>query len=257
MREPSLGNWTGCIIVLSNELHNNPATKYALKYMSCLNAHLLDITNDPLKDQFPHVYFWKNYILLHPFFRSPIFRNILYIDSDVITVKPMKSLFKRIISNMKKHHWAAWREDYRHQSMYKAGFNLNAYDKKTLSDFKSEFPDYKEAKQANVAMFNMKRIPSIEYIQSEINRLYNKYGKGFTRHDQSLWNLLLYYNSTDLSFTAFNTPPPEKLFYPPNDYFPMVHPGGYQAMNVPHKGWYHVLHQFWMFKLYKECPEIS
>lgn len=138
--------------------------------------------------------------------------------------------------------------------MYKAVIDLRKYNEKTRQDLYKEYPDYPEAKQANVAVFYMLKLPSPDYLQSEMKRILDKYGKGFWRNDQSLWNLLFYYNHTDLGFSGFNWPPEDKLFYPPDEYFAFVHTGHYEAMYLP-TGKYHVLHQYWLYRLLHLCPK--
>lgn len=288
MREPVLGNWTKCIVVLGHQLKQKSLSptihsyqkSYIHQYFTCLNAFLFDITDDSLKDSPPlslHVHYWKNYILLHPFFRQiKRWRYILYLDSDVITVRAIEPLIHRTISYMKsipsmeyKYIWCSWREDYRHGSMYRAVLDLKTYSAAILLELQTEYPDYEESKQGNVMLFVMDNLPNAEYIQQEIDRLYNKYGEGFRRNDQSLFNLLLYRNSTDLGWSAFTHPPSEDLFYPPTEYFPMIHTGGHEAMylrrpkqfrggikRADEKAWYHALWEFWMYKLYVECPKV-
>eukprot|EP01084_Bolivina_argentea_P214869 364738_1 len=145
MREPSLGNWSECIIVMGNNIHGEQFN-YVYTYFKCLNVYHLDITTDPLKQEFPHVHYWKTYIMLHPFFRSnpKLFRYIMYLDSDCITIKPIRKLIEKTVSYMldkygphyMDHKWLAWREDYRHQSMYKAVLSVEKYDEKTLNELK-------------------------------------------------------------------------------------------------------------------------
>eukprot|EP01084_Bolivina_argentea_P214867 364736_1 len=278
MREPSLGNWSECIIVMGNNIHGEQFN-YVYTYFKCLNVYHLDITTDPLKQEFPHVHYWKTYIMLHPFFRSnpKLFRYIMYLDSDCITIKPIRKLIEKTVSYMldkygphyMDHKWLAWREDYRHQSMYKAVLSVEKYDEKTLNELKKEYPDYVESKQGNVMLLNMMKLPDVEWFKNEIKRIMNKYSVGFWRNDQSLFNLMFYYNSSDLGWSAFTHPPSEQLFYPP-DQFPMVHTGGHEAMALrrpkkerggierkAEKAWYHSLWEFWMYKLLVECPKLD
>ena len=274
LREPSLGAWThGDVIILGYKI-NFEKRPQLYRYFNCLNIKFLDISNDPLRDEFNHLHFWKNYIILHDWFRNPSspnyigqnYKYVLYLDSDVFTIRHWDYLIiDKILPSMRKaevdfHNgqrdtvYVGWREDYRHKSMYKAVIDVRKYDEKTLNDLKKEYPDYPEAKQANVVFFNMEILPSVEYLKSEINRIYGKYGKAFWRNDQSLWNLLFYHNASDLGFSAFNKPPDWKLFYTPNEYFPLVHTGGHNEAMWKIGGQYHVLHEFWMYKLLVECP---
>eukprot|EP01083_Nonionella_stella_P004150 11951_1 len=220
MREPTLGNWSQCIIVLGNNLVG-PRFKYMYRYFKCLNVYHLDITNDPLKKEFPHVHYWKTYIMLHPFFRdNKLFRYIMYLDSDCITIKPIGGLIERTVAyvsdkygDASKHIWAYWREDYRHKSMYKAVLDLKKYDPETLKELNREYPDYVESKQGNVMILYMMRLPSVGWFKSEITRIMDKYSDGFWRNDQSLFNLMFYHNSSDLGWSAFTHPPSEQWRY--------------------------------------------
>ena len=286
VREPSMGNWSGCIIVMGNNLIGQQFNQ-VFRFFNCLNVYHLDITNDPLKEEFSHVHYWKTYIMLHPFFRrndkdkvgTKLFRYIMYLDSDCITIKPIEYLIDRTIGYITDKYkdkpelldniWLAWREDYRHKSMYKAVLDLKKYDNDTLNELKREYPDYVESKQGNVMLLNMEMLPSVEWFKMEIKRIMDKYSAGFWRNDQSLFNLMFYYNSSDLGWSAFTHPPSEQLFYPP-DNFPMVHTGGHEAMALrrpkekrggikrePEKAWYHALWEFWMHKLRLECPKLD
>lgn len=275
MREPSLGNWSQCIIVIGNDLRGRQFDE-VFAFFKCLNVFHFDITDDALKNEMMHVHYWKTYIMLHPFFRhKDRFKYILYLDSDCITIRPIQGLIDRTLKYIKDKHsnrvndiFVAWREDYRHQSMYKAVLDLKKYDKNTLEELKREYPDIVESKQGNVMLLDMLKLPSVEWFKSEMNRILNKYKAGFWRNDQSLFNLMFYHNSSDLGWSAFTHPPSEQLFYPP-DNFPMVHTGGHEAMALrrpkekrggierqPEKAWYHSLWEFWIFKLRTECPAL-
>ena len=73
LREPSLGAWThGDVIILGNKI-DFVKRPHLRRYFKCLNIKFLDISNDPLKDKFRHLHFWKNYIILHDWFRNPNF----------------------------------------------------------------------------------------------------------------------------------------------------------------------------------------
>ena len=275
MREPVLGNWSGCIIVMGNGLIDSAQWGEVDRFFQCLNVYHLDITDDPLKETFPHVHYWKTYLMMHPFFRSKSdrFRYLMYLDSDCIAIHSIQSLIDRTLKHVETEYtkqrdsiWIHWREDYRHGSMYKAVLSLDKYDEATLERLKMEYPDHPQSKQGNVMILDMPRLPSVQWFESEIERIMNKYGKGFWRNDQSLFNLLFYHNSSDLGWTAFTNPPSEQLFYPP-DNFPMVHTGGHQAMalrrskenrggiaRAEEKAVYHALWEFWIYKLRVECP---
>ncbi|ETO05738.1 hypothetical protein RFI_31657 [Reticulomyxa filosa] len=235
IREPSMGNWKDTIVVLGYDI-SHKRDKYFFRYLKCLNVKFLDITNDELKNEFWHLYFWKSYILLHPYFRKPLELNgigfeinkIIYLDSDVLSIRSWKSLLSRI--DWPSHVYVAWREDYRHQSMYKAVIDLNKYDVQTKADLLKEYPDHPNSKQANVMIFDMQKLPNQQILNQEIKRILQKYEKGFWRHDQSLFNLLFYHNSTDLGFSAFNYPPDQNLLHPQTEYMTLIHTGHDQAI---------------------------
>ena len=61
-------------------------------------------------------------------------------------------------------------------------------------------------------ILDMPRLRSTLWFETRIERIMNKYGKGFWMDDQSLFNLLFYHNSSHLEWTALTNPLSEWFF---------------------------------------------